>query len=117
MWLRSSRIAISSSPQPPKQFLIERKKIVGYLLDASHPDGGGKAKFFLSHGFDLSDIATFARCILSHPLAPGSALTKIAQDAYAPKFIYEGPLLCPDGEAPRLRTVWELKNGDTHGRL
>lgn len=104
-------------PQPPTNFLIEHREIVGYLLDVSHPDGGGKAKFFLSQGFALSDIAEFARCILGHPLAPGSVLTSIAQDAYAPKFIYEGPLRCPNGKAPPLRTVWELKDGDTHGRL
>ena len=31
--------------------LVERDKIVSYLLNASHPDKGGKAQFFEGLGF------------------------------------------------------------------
>ena len=32
--------------------VIEKEKIVNYLLNAAHPDNGGKAAFFLELGFN-----------------------------------------------------------------
>ena len=40
--------------------LVERKKIVDYLLNAEHPDNGGKADFFSQLGFSSSDWTTLA---------------------------------------------------------
>ena len=34
--------------------IVERDKIVDYLLNAAHPDNGGKATFFESLGFRRS---------------------------------------------------------------
>src|SRR5262245_37672421 len=31
--------------------IVEREKIVDYLLNSAHPDNGGKAQFFFSLGF------------------------------------------------------------------
>ena len=31
--------------------VVERHKVVGYLLNSAHPDNGGKARFFESFGF------------------------------------------------------------------
>lgn len=42
--------------------LIERAKIVEYLLDASHPDNGGKAAFFLGWGFTPHTVACTDGC-------------------------------------------------------
>jgi len=33
--------------------IVERGKLVDYLLNATHPDNGGKAAFFLSLGFSV----------------------------------------------------------------
>ena len=39
---------------------VERQKIVDYLLDAAHPDNGGKARFFLDLGFSRNDWQSLA---------------------------------------------------------
>ena len=42
---------ILTSPTPPTRFRIDTKKIVGYLLDINHPDGGPKLRFSCHAGF------------------------------------------------------------------
>lgn len=43
--------------------LVEREKIIRYLLNAQHPDNGGKAVFFSNLGFHADDceVMAFAR--------------------------------------------------------
>ncbi|MBI2440445.1 MAG: hypothetical protein HYV35_03640 [Lentisphaerae bacterium] len=48
--------------------LVEREKIVNYLLCADHPDGGSKARFFQRFSFSVDDWSL----ITAHP----------AQEAY-----------------------------------
>ena len=48
--------ARSTGPVPVKRLnahlaVVERHKVVGYLLNSAHPDNGGKARFFESFGF------------------------------------------------------------------
>jgi hypothetical protein len=31
--------------------IVEREKVADYLLNAAHPDNGGKAEFFMQLGF------------------------------------------------------------------
>jgi len=38
--------------------VVEREKIVDYLLNPTHPDNGGKAEFFFSLGFDVPRLVT-----------------------------------------------------------
>ena len=40
--------------------VVEREKIADYLLNPAHPDNGGKAPFFLSHGFRPDHWQTLA---------------------------------------------------------
>jgi hypothetical protein len=42
--LRNSHLAV-----------IERRKVVDYVLNSAHPDNGGKAKFFEVLGFSIED--------------------------------------------------------------
>ena len=52
--------------------LVERHKVLEYLLNAAHPDNGGKAQFFKSLGF----IRENAELLFSHfasSLRPGKS--------------------------------------------
>lgn len=40
--------------------VVDREKITDYLLNAAHPDNGGKAAFFQGIGFASADWETFA---------------------------------------------------------
>jgi hypothetical protein len=41
--------------------IVAQSKIVDYLVSLSHPDGRGKARFVLSHGFSPDDWELLAR--------------------------------------------------------
>jgi len=43
--------------------IVEREKIVDYLLNPAHPDNGGKAQFFLSLGFRVNEWQAFASAL------------------------------------------------------
>jgi hypothetical protein len=85
---------------------IPDTKIGAYLLNVDHPDGGPKAAFFLSRGFTIEDPRPFIAALLEHPI--GDRFVDAEANAYVTKYIYEGPLPCPDGGSPRIRSVWKL---------
>ncbi len=41
---------------------VDRNKIVEYLLEVDHPEGAGKAAFFLRFGFTTADWQMLASC-------------------------------------------------------
>ena len=43
--------------------VVERHKVADYLLNAAHPDNGGKAAFFEGLGFRLSEWETLAKAL------------------------------------------------------
>ena len=45
---------------------VDRDKILGYLLCASHPDGRTKAAFFARFGFTRQQWPTLARSLATH---------------------------------------------------
>lgn len=94
-------------------FLVSEDKLTRYLLDLDHPQGGSKAKFFLARGFTRDAWNDLAQALCAHV---GSPLGKgIVADHPVLKeekrFVVEGPLVCPDGTAPRVKAVWKFHEG------
>jgi hypothetical protein len=61
----------AGNPDPPR-FLaqpvaLSARKIRLYLLDATHRDGGSKARFFLAKGFSDAAWRDFAAAMMRHP--------------------------------------------------
>lgn len=52
-------------PQPD-DLIVEQVKLMRYLLDASHPDGVSKARFFKSLGFSLLTWRLLAAALIEH---------------------------------------------------
>ena len=46
--------------------VIEEKKIVKYLLNEAHPDGGSKARLFMNYGFHREKWQDFVQSIKNH---------------------------------------------------
>jgi hypothetical protein len=42
---------------------VDRSKIIDYLLSLSHPDGGGKAAFFMLFGFRIEQWEVLAEAL------------------------------------------------------
>ncbi len=51
-----------------QQAVIPRAKIENYLLDSSHPIGGGKARFFIRFGFSRERWQALADAFRRHPV-------------------------------------------------
>jgi len=95
--------------------VVEQAKIVDYLLNAAHPDNGGKAAFFLSHGFRQDDWDTLAAAL--RRLAISVEVEKSVESPHGHKYIATGPLEAPSGKSPSVRTVWIVDAGEDAPRL
>jgi hypothetical protein len=94
---------------------IERSKIVDYLLALDHPEGAGKALFFAQSGFTPDAWGLLAEALLRHARTHPVAST--SETRYGTKYRIEGPLICPDGRSPSIRTVWIIDRGEDAPRL
>ncbi len=65
--------------------VVEREKITDYLLNPAHPDNGGKAPFFLSHGFRPEHRETLATAF--RRLAGTTEVHKSVASAYGQKYM------------------------------
>ena len=98
-----------------EQAVVEQAKIAGYLLNAAHPDNGGKAAFFLSHRFRQDEWETLS--VAFRRLAINSEVEKVVESPHGHKYIVAGPLETPSGQSPNVRTVWIVEAGEDTPRL
>ena len=94
---------------------VERNKIVAYLLAPDHPEGAGKAEFFAHFGFTVDLWEVLADALLAH--ARTHPVASVSETRYATKYRIEGPVACPDGRSPSIRTVWIVDGGSDAPRL
>jgi hypothetical protein len=89
--------------------IVEREKMVDYLLNPAHPDNGGKAHFFLDLGFNRDDWQTLAAAFRmaagTHPISRKMA------SAHGMKYVVDSRIEAPGGKRPRVRTVWIVDLG------
>jgi hypothetical protein len=86
-----------------------------YLLDATHPQNGGKAAFFLAFGFRLDRSGVLAEALLRHVL--GHDVTDVQQHPYGTRYTVSGPLNTPDGRNPTIDAGWFIDPGSVIPRL
>ena len=94
---------------------VDKEKVVGYLLCASHPDGRAKARFFARFGFSVSEWWVFADALKEHGLV--NEVVKVLESDWGKRYIVDGELSAPDGRKPRVRTVWIVERGQVTARL
>ena len=99
----------------PSTVIIEDAKIRDYLLSLEHRVGAAKARFFIGHGFEPDEIETFADALRKHVIDNG--VGDPIDTGFGTKWISEGPLSCPDGENPSVRSVWLLDSNGIVPRL
>jgi hypothetical protein len=89
--------------------IVAQSKIVDYLLSLSHPDGRGKARFFLSHGFSPDEWETLVRALRNHAVT--HRVSSAEDTTFGVRYVVEGQLVAPDGRTPRVRVVWFIRTG------
>src|SRR5208282_3734595 len=91
------------------QAVVEREKIVDYLLNPGHRYGASKARFFAGFGFRLEEWERLADALREHGRIHGVVRTH--ETGFGPRYAVEGELNTPSGRRPRVRTIWQLDEG------
>lgn len=94
---------------------MNERKVTDYLLNTSRMPAAAKARFFFSCGFSLDQWPEFAQALKVH--GQTQAVVGTTESAYGAKYEIEGPLSCPDGRLPVVRTVWQIDTDELAPRL
>lgn len=95
--------------------IVEKEKILGYLLNPSHRHGSSKARFFFEFGFEIPKWETQAEALREHGgLHP---VCHREETGFGPRYVVDDVLRTPSGRAPMLRTVWQMDAGALAPRL
>ena len=94
---------------------VERNKIFEYLMDPRHPEGAGKARFFLGLGFRLEEWHVLANALLR--VSEEGLVANVVESIHGSKYIIDGPLHAPDGQTVLVRTVWIREARHRRARL
>lgn len=86
--------------------VVEEKKIVEYLLNLAHPDGGPKAKFFLARGFSAPAWKTMRDSLTAQ--GRDNRVTKVTRMQWGTRYQVDCNCPTPDGVNPCIRSVWEI---------
>lgn len=97
------------------KLVVEREKIVDYLLNPVHRFGASKARFFTHFGFRMAAWEELAEALREHGRT--HEVTKTRETGFGPRYEVEGKLNCPNGRHPRVRSVWQLDKGAVAPRL
>ena len=97
------------------QARVDRAKVVNYLLNPAHVRGKAKAEFFLRFGFSAERWGELAEALRAH--AMGHEVASSRETDAGVNYAVEGNMNSPDGRNPRVRTVWEIRAGDSVPRL
>ena len=95
--------------------VVEREKIEDYLLNATHPDNGGKAGFFEGLGFRRDKWETLAQSLQA--VATQAEVAHSIESPHGRKYVIVGRLESPDGRAAIVQTIWIVDTGLDVARL
>jgi hypothetical protein len=97
------------------KLIVEREKIVDYLLNSAHRYGASKARFFMEFGFRVAEWERLAEALREHGRT--HEVARVSETGFGPRYVVEGDLNTPGGRRPRVRTVWQMDKGAVAPRL
>jgi len=97
------------------QAVVERAKIVDYLLNPAHPDNGGKTRFFTKLGFRRGEWEGLASALRA--LASEAEVVHHSNSPHGEKYVMIGRIVSPGGKSPRVKTIWIVDRGWEVARL
>jgi hypothetical protein len=95
--------------------IVQREKIVDYLLNPAHPDNSGKAEFFETLGFRRKEWETLAAAFLA--LARQAEVAQSMKSPHGQKYVIVGRVESPGGKSPLVKTIWIVDSGVETARL
>ena len=97
--------------------VIDRGKVLDYLLNAAHPDNGGKARFFEFLGYSRQDPERLMKAL--RDVGEYGDVISSAESAHGEKYVVDGWLSGHTQESRQwsIRTVWIIDPGEDAPRL
>ncbi|MGE0685084.1 MAG: DUF6883 domain-containing protein [Candidatus Binatia bacterium] len=95
--------------------IVEQGKICDYLLNSDHRFGASKARFFSEFGFRVEAWKVLADALLEQ--GQQHEVSKVKETGFGPRYEVDGEMQAPDGRRPRVRTVWQIDEGQIVPRL
>ena len=86
--------------------VVDHRKVADYLLNAVHPDNGGKSKFFEELGYFRAEPSSLITALKS--LAVVGAVIERIESVHGQKYVVDGMLMSHTGDnrSRPIRTVW-----------
>ena len=97
------------------ELIVEREKIIGYILNLGHRYGAPKARFFMALGFNLDAWSSLADALREYGRTHN--VTASHETGHGPRYIVEGDLITPSGSRVFIRSVWQFDHGSVAPRL
>lgn len=94
---------------------VEDKKILDYLLNLEHKDGGPKANFFFKFGFTQDNIEPFRASLLNHAI--NREIETYREDEFGETYTLVCSFETPDLRNPCIKSVWIVNKGEDCPRL
>ncbi len=98
-----------------RRAVIERAKLVDYLLNPEHVYGGPKAKLLRSLGYAIDDWSRLESDIRSQHLTQDVSATR--EVAWGVRYEIVGLLAGPAGKSVMFRSIWQIDRGTDAPRL
>ena len=97
--------------------VVDRHKIVDYLLNSAHPDNGGKAQFFESIGFSADRAELLIDALRA--LAQTGEVVESVESSHGEKHVVDGTVSSQteSSHSRMVRTVWIIDRGLEAPRL
>lgn len=97
--------------------IVDRSKVLDYLLNEAHPDNGGKARFFGLLGYSREDPERLMQAL--REVAEHGEVASSAESAHGQKYVVDGRLSGHTQESRQrsIRTVWIIDRGQDAPRL
>jgi hypothetical protein len=112
---RQSRTLPANKLPHAEKAIVERDKIVDYLLNSEHRIGSGKAQFFTKFGFKVENWEQLAQSLLIH--GQTQEVKQVHATDFGLRYEIEGQLQTPDGRNPIIRSVWQCDKDAVAPRL
>ena len=89
--------------------IVDARKVSDYLLNAAHPDNGGKAKFFEALGYVRPDTSPLVTALKS-VAAAGNVVDQL-ESAHGQKYVVDGLLMSHTDQSRfrPVRTIWIIE--------
>ena len=97
--------------------VVDRSKVLDYLLNEAHPDNGGKARFLALLGFSREDPKRLMDAL--RDVAQHGEFVSSAESVHGEKYVVDGWLSVDTQESRQwsIRTVWIIDRGEDAPRL